>query len=98
MSNVERISLKKRLESVESDENVFLPVFDIFAEDYFNELVSITGDEKYRNIYEKEVRGYEKVADTQYFLNELVSVAECKSEKADFLYRTLIEPFSVMKD
>ena len=100
MSDIRKISLKERLEAIGTDKFNTLTVFDLIAEDYFNEIAKITGDECYRTMYNTEVLSKERLNNQKLFLCELVTLANRmdKKDEADFLYRTLIEPFAIMKD
>lgn len=92
-----KIPLKKRLQGIKSDVPNSFCTFEMFAEDYFEAWIQITGEEKYTNFYKENVLSYNlKESGYVCLMTEMIALSEKldEPEETELLYKTLIEPFA----
>lgn len=100
MPEIPKVPLNKRLQQASDCRANFLAAFELFAEDYFEGMVQITGESDFMDRYQKEIRKHYYEGKGDYFLAELSVLADNLTGKDGIwlLYRVFIEPFAAITE
>lgn len=100
---IQTISLRKRLRDTPTNQPDFLAAFELFLFDYFEGLAKVSKDTYFLEVYERDVRMYDRQFRQGYIarLVELPQITEDlalpEEERIELLYKVLVEPFATLK-
>ena len=100
MKKIEKISLEKRLENTFTENPDFLNVFEMYLEDFFEVVTELADNKVFSESYYQEITEYFKFKDVPLIMATVIRNAETlpDEERDKVLYKTLIEPFLMMKE
>lgn len=96
MPQMNKTPLKQRLQQVISMESNPLTIFDVFIEDYFMGLSSVSGDSYFMNMYHNVISNERPLNEIDFFLASVPQALDTlpEVERLSLLLEILVKPFA----